>query len=120
MFASYMAAIQIERDGGGPQHDWHFDKRIVSLDILSNDKVKLGLTLSIPPQPGGANRSARMLALVMFDANPDLLSEALFDKLTRKKVTLHTATETTAPQEQQGVLHPENQLIGINIEVALQ
>ena len=119
MFASYMAAIQIERDGGGPQHDWHFDKRIVSLDILSNDKVKLDLTLSIPPQPGGANRSARMLALVMFDANPDLLSEALFDKLTRKKVTLHTATETTAPQEQQGVLHPENQLIGINIEVAL-
>ena len=60
-----------------------------------------------------------MLSLVMYDANPDLLSEAMFDKLIRKKVTVHIATETTAPQEQQGVLHRENQLIGINIEVAL-
>ena len=63
---------------------------------------------------------ALMLSLVMYDANPNLLSETLFDKLIGKKFTLHTATETTAPQEQQGVLHPENQLIGINIEVALQ
>jgi hypothetical protein len=85
----------------------------VSLDNLSK------VTLSIP---AGTNRTcshALVLSLVMFDANPDFFSEALFDNLTRKKVKQHTATETTAPQEQQGVLHPENQMIGINMKVAL-
>ena len=57
MFASYMAAVQVERDGVGPPHDWPFEKRIVGLDDLSKDKVKLDLRLSIPPQPAGANRS---------------------------------------------------------------